>query len=198
MPGEVALLRHRDLSDSVVTSPISTVQPIAPSSATDADLAEVAREIGFGQCARALQGVLATTPVGWLLVAWFAWARAPHANVVAWLGGFLCAWIVALVLLHSIVRQGPRQARHARRLLAVAIIDGVSWGAMCWTIVGLQPHAGSVARRRAVRRGGRQRAGLHHVLPRVCDVDGGDLGHPRTGGAAAPGSSGGHGDRAWA
>ena len=115
------------------------MQATETSAPTDADLAEVAREIGFGQCVHALQGVLATTPVGWLLVAWFAWARAPHSHVLAWLGGFFCAWVVGLALLRSIVRQGPAQARHARRLLTIAVVDGVSWGAMCWTIVGYSP-----------------------------------------------------------
>ena len=114
----------------------------------DADLTETAREIGFGQCVVALRGVLLTTPVGWLLVAWFAWARAPHANVVLWLGGFGCAWLVTLALVLGIVRAGANRARHARRLLAVAIIDGVSWGSVCWLLVGysaaLDPWLGAV------------------------------------------------------
>jgi diguanylate cyclase (GGDEF)-like protein len=114
----------------------------------DADLAEVAREIGFGQCVHALRSVLTTTPVGWLLVAWFAWTRAPHLHVLYWLGGFLCTWVLTLALLHSIVRAGAQMKRHGRRLLAVAVIDGVAWGSVCWLLVGysssLDPWLGAV------------------------------------------------------
>ena len=134
-------------------------------------------QIGFAQCVLALKSVLMTTPVGWLLVAWFAWARAPHANVLVWLGGFFCSWIVALALLRSIVRAGAARLRHARRLLAIAILDGVSWGAMAWLIVGysatLDPWLGAVL------------CGVAAVnapvyityLPRLCRADGLDLGH---------------------
>ena len=110
-----------------------------PSPTPDADLHEVACEIGFGQCVRVLKSALATTPIGWLLVAWFAWARAPHANVLAWLGGFFCAWVVMLVLLRSIVREGAQLARHRRRLLTIALLDGMSWGSVCWLVVGFSP-----------------------------------------------------------
>ena len=114
----------------------------------DADLVKVAREIGFGQCVHALKNVLMTTPVGWLLVAWFAWVRAPHGHVLVWLGGFLCTWLVTLVLLRGIVRAGPRLERHMPRLLAIAALDGVSWGSVCWLLVGysgaLDPWLGAV------------------------------------------------------
>jgi len=133
------MLRPARLSDSVGTPHFDDVQPIATPDATEADLTGFAREIGFGQCVQALRGVLATTPVGWLLVAWFAWGRAPHANVLAWLGGFVVTWIVGLALLRSIARQGPRQARHGRQLQAIAILDGVSWGAVGWLVVGYSP-----------------------------------------------------------
>ncbi len=110
--------------------------------------AEVAREIGFAQCVHAIRNVLMTTPVGWLLVAWFAWGRAPHAHVLVWLGGFLCTWLVTLVLLQGILRAGPLLERHRRRLLAIAVLDGVSWGSVCWLLVGysatLDPWLGAV------------------------------------------------------
>ena len=110
--------------------------------------AEVAREIGFAQCVHAIRNVLMTTPVGWLLVAWFAWGRAPHAHVLIWLGGFLCTWLVTLVLLQGILRAGPLLERHRRRLLAIAVLDGVSWGSVCWLLVGysatLDPWLGAV------------------------------------------------------
>jgi diguanylate cyclase (GGDEF)-like protein len=105
----------------------------------DAPACAVARQIGFVRCVHALRNVLMTTPVGWLLVAWFAWARAPHLYVLAWLGGFLCSWVIGLLLLHAIVCGAPEQARHARRLLAIVILDGVSWGAVAWLLVGFNP-----------------------------------------------------------
>ena len=89
-----------------------------------------------------------TTPVGWLLVAWFAWARAPHSHVLVWLGGFLCSWIVTLALLRSVVREGPSLKRHRDRLLTIALVDGMAWGSVCWLIVGysatLDPWLGAV------------------------------------------------------
>lgn len=109
---------------------------LATPTAADPELAEVAKEIGFGQCVHGLKSVLMTTPVGWLLVAWFAWSRAPHAHVLIWLGGFVSSWLVGLALLRSIVRAGPQRLRHASRLLTVAILDGVAWGSMAWLIVG--------------------------------------------------------------
>jgi diguanylate cyclase (GGDEF)-like protein len=124
------------------------VQTPATPTPTEADLSQVARQIGFGQCVQSLKGVLATTPVGWLLIAWFAWTRAPHLNVVLWLGAFFCTWVLTLVLLRSIVRAGPDLARHGRRLQAIAMLDGLSWGTVCWLIVGysatLDPWLGAV------------------------------------------------------
>jgi len=123
--------------------PTSTAPDAAP-----ADLAEVAREIGFAQCANALRGVLLTTPAGWLLVAWFAWGRAPHSHILAWLGGFLCSWLATLALLRSVVRAGPVLRRHRGSVLAIAAFDGLAWGAMAWLIVGydgtLDPWLGAV------------------------------------------------------
>ena len=113
----------------------AAAMPVRPG----ADLSEAARQIGFEQCIRAIHKVLATTPAGWLLVAWFAWTRAPHAHVLAWLAGFLCSWAVTLALLRSILRAGPDRVRHAPRLLAIVLLDGVSWGTVCWLLVGYSP-----------------------------------------------------------
>ena len=122
----------------------SRLPPIAP----DADVADTARQIGFAQCVHAIRNVLATTPVGWLLVAWFAWSRTPHGLVIAWLAGFFCAWVLALGLLRSIVRAGADLPRHGRRLVAIATLDGVCWGTVGWLLVGwnatLDPWLGAV------------------------------------------------------
>ena len=122
----------------------SSPPPIVP----DAELTETARQIGFGQCVHALRNVLATTPVGWLLVAWFAWSRTPHVRVVAWLAGFFCTWVIGLLMLRSITRAKPELAAHGRRLMGIAVLDGVSWGAVGWLLVGwdrtLDPWLGAV------------------------------------------------------
>jgi len=44
------------------------MRPPAAPTAPDAHLAPVARQIGFAQCVQAIRRVLATTPLGWLLV----------------------------------------------------------------------------------------------------------------------------------
>ena len=108
----------------------------APPDASPDDQAAIARGIGFAQCVHALPGVLLSTPLGWLLVAWLAWARVPHAQVLAWLGGFACSWLATLALLRSILRAGPDLRRHRARLLAVAALDGLGWGALGWLIIG--------------------------------------------------------------
>ena len=113
--------------------------PAAPPTRPDADLLEVARQIGFDQCIRALRKVLATTPAGWLLVAWCAWAGAPHERILAWLGGFACTWAVTLSLVRSILRAGPDRRRHQSRLLAIVLLDGVSWGMTSWLLAGYSP-----------------------------------------------------------
>ncbi len=137
-----------DNQESSAPACLNAVTSRLPSIAPDAALTETARQIGFAQCVQAIRNVLATTPVGWLLVAWFAWSRTPHAYVVAWLGGFLCTWATGLLLLRSIVRAGPDRVRHGARLLAIVVLDAVSWGALGWLLVGwdrtLDPWLGAV------------------------------------------------------
>ncbi len=120
--------------------------PLLP--ASDADLVEIAREKGFVQCVQALKSLLMATPAGWLLVAWFGWTRAPHDRMLAWLGGFFCAWLISIVLLRSMVREGPSRTRHLRRLLTIACLDGGCWGALGWLVAGfdatLDPWLGAV------------------------------------------------------
>ena len=109
--------------------------------------AEAAREIGFGQCVQALRRVLLTTPVGWSLACGLAWNRAPHERIFAWLGLFAAAWSLAWVLLASMLR-APERARHEWRLLLLAALDGLPWGAVAWLLTGfdrtLDPWLGAV------------------------------------------------------
>ena len=115
---------------------------------TDADLAEVTQDIGFAQCVQALKRLLLATPVGWLLVAWFGWSRAPHDRMLCWLGGFFCAWLLSVVLLRSMARDGPSRARHKQRLMTIAMLDGLCWGSVVWLVAGfsatLDPWLGAV------------------------------------------------------
>ncbi|MCK9684608.1 sensor domain-containing diguanylate cyclase [Scleromatobacter humisilvae] len=121
--------------------------PATPSPA-DANLVEVTRDIGFAQCVQALKSLLMATPIGWLLVAWFGWSRAPHERMLCWLGGFFCAWLVSIVLLRSMARAGPSRARHLRHLMTIAVLDGTCWGAVVWLVAGfnatLDPWLGAV------------------------------------------------------
>ena len=143
------MLRPRVSSDSLTLNPPSfTVQPPATPSPADTDLVEVTRDIGFAQCVQALKSLLMATPIGWLLVAWFGWSRAPHDRMLCWLGGFFCAWLVSIVLLRSMARAGPSRARHVRHLLTIAVLDGACWGAVIWLVAGfnatLDPWLGAV------------------------------------------------------
>ena len=145
----VALLRPRPSSDSVaLNNPTSSVRAPAHPPQTDADLAEVARDIGFAQCVGALRSLLLATPVGWLLVAWFGWSRAPHDRMLCWLGAFFCSWLLSVVLLRSMARQGPSRTRHLRHLMTIAMLDGACWGSVVWLVAGfnatLDPWLGAV------------------------------------------------------
>ena len=109
---------------------------------------KVAREIGFGQCVRALKSLLMATPLGWVLIAWFGWTRAPHDRLLCWLAIFFVAWLASIVLLRSMARAGPSQAQHRSRLLTIAFLDGACWGALGWLVAGfsatLDPWLGAV------------------------------------------------------
>jgi len=89
-----------------------------------------ARARGFAQCVHALQGTLRVTPAGWALVAWLAHGRVPAQDILLWIGIFALGWGVNLLVLRSIVHAGANLALHRPRLLAVALIDGASWGLM--------------------------------------------------------------------
>ena len=135
-------------SDSDVYPVVLSVNPHPPPATNDAESADVARAIGFVQCVHALRRVLMTTPVGWLLVSWFAWSRAPHAMVLLWQGIFLCAWLLGIALVQRVVRTGPSLARHAPVVLFVVAMDGACWGSISWLLLGydktLDPWLGAV------------------------------------------------------
>jgi hypothetical protein len=54
----------------------------------------------------------------------------PWPRVLLWTGIFAAVWVVNLLILRSIERQGASIARHHKHLLAVAVMDGICWGLM--------------------------------------------------------------------
>ena len=89
-----------------------------------------ARELAFAQSVHALRITLRATPGGWALVAWLVQGFVPWPRVLLWTGIFAAVWVVNLLILRSIERQGASIARHHKRLLAVAVMDGICWGLM--------------------------------------------------------------------
>jgi diguanylate cyclase (GGDEF)-like protein len=105
---------------------------------SDADAA-TARQNGFVQWVFALRRTLITTPVGWLLVAWFGREPVPHDQIFMWLGVFAAVWAVGLWVLRGVIREGPRLERHRARTLWVASMDGLAWGLIAWFLMGHDP-----------------------------------------------------------
>jgi len=87
-----------------------------------------ARELGFAQSVHALRVTLRVTPAGWALVAWLAHGLVPLPEVMLWVGIFSAGWAVNMFILRKIERAGCSIQRHHNHLLAVALIDGISWG----------------------------------------------------------------------
>ncbi len=128
------------LPSSIDTSATSSATSSASPSA--ADVHAVARGIGFRQCVQALRRTLRTTPLGWALVAWIAWARTPHLQIGLWLAGFGVAWLVSQALLRRVDTEtaaGVSTARPEGRLVAAAALDGIGWGATAWLLTGFDP-----------------------------------------------------------
>jgi diguanylate cyclase (GGDEF)-like protein len=99
---------------------------------TDAD----ARQTGFVQCVTALRRTLTTTPVGWALVVWMCWGRAPPVQVGLWLAVFGVVWAGSLLTLRVIARRGPRDTTDTRTVLLIAGLDGAAWGAVVGLLMG--------------------------------------------------------------
>jgi len=101
--------------------------------------AATARQNGFVQWVYALRRTLVTTPVGWLLVAWFGRQTVPHDLIFMWLGVFAAVWAGGLWVLWGVIRQGPSLVRHRTRTFWVAGSDGMAWGLMAWFLMGHDP-----------------------------------------------------------
>ncbi len=132
--------------------PVKPRQPAVDATRTEADprgsavlpaamdgLATVAREAAFAQCVQALRRTLATTPAGWLVVAWYCWRSVPHAEIGLWLAAFSVTWLLSLWILRGVARDGAAMARHAHLVLGVAALDGMGWGATACLLMGHDP-----------------------------------------------------------
>ena len=103
------------------------------------DIAGVARNTGFSQCVLSLRRTLATTPMGWALVAWMSWAVIPHDRIWLWLSLFCGSWAIGLVTLQSVIKAESREDRHRTLLFGVAMLDGGAWGLTVWLLMGIDP-----------------------------------------------------------
>ncbi len=86
-----------------------------------------------------MRRTMTTTPVGWLLVGWFCWGRVPRNLILAWLGLAIVLWMIGMLALHTVVRQGSQVAIHQRKVLAAAALDGAGWGLMALFLMGHDP-----------------------------------------------------------
>lgn len=99
----------------------------------------LARATGFSECALALRRALTTTPVGWLLAAWFCWGRVPARSIALWLGIAAVLWAGSLWVLQQMIGAGPTLAMHRKQLHWIAALDGFAWGLLTWFLVGHDP-----------------------------------------------------------
>ncbi len=105
--------------------------------APDARLADgITEQTAFAQAVQAIQQTFATAPLGWALMGWVCWGRVEQAALLTWLALFAAGLTVNLLALQAMRRAGPDPARHGTRLLVVALLDGLSWGAVALLLMG--------------------------------------------------------------
>ncbi len=102
-------------------------------------LTPAAHAVAFAQGVQAMRRTLATTPTGWVFVAWICWERLPHSALLNWLMLFLASWTLGLAVLSRVAREGSDPGRHAMRVLCVAAFDGAAWGFMFVCLTGHDP-----------------------------------------------------------
>ena len=83
-----------------------------------------------------MRRTLTTTPVGWLLAAWFCWDHVPHGAIMAWLGIAASLWAGSLALLQHMIVSGATLQHHRWRLHLIGALDGFGWGSLTWFLVG--------------------------------------------------------------
>jgi len=113
------------------------VSAMAPSDGfSERENAAAARQIGFAQCVTALQRTLATTPAGWLLVAWMCWGLVPQFRLVTWVSCFAVIWVTSVWWLKRVARRGSRIQDHAGGVIVIAALDGAAWGSAVGLLMG--------------------------------------------------------------
>jgi diguanylate cyclase (GGDEF)-like protein len=113
-------------------SPVPAPAEAPPTHDTD----DIARQLGFVQCASALQRTLTTTPAGWALVVWMCWGTVPLPKLSLWLCGFALIWAGSLWWLRGVTRRGPLQQRDTSGVLVIATLDGAAWGSSVGLLMG--------------------------------------------------------------
>ena len=83
-----------------------------------------------------MRRTMATTPVGWILVAWFCWGRVPQPLMLVWLGGAAVLWLISMGALHIVVRENSQIQRHRVHVLVAAALDGAGWGLIALLLMG--------------------------------------------------------------
>lgn len=116
-----------------VTPPFAE-RPVSPA-LLKADAQQVAA-VAFAQCATAVYLPLITTPIGWLLVVYLSWDRAPHSSALGWAASTTLVWLIELYLLRSITRGGAQLHRHAKTFLITSALNGLCWGLMAVFLMG--------------------------------------------------------------
>ena len=68
-------------------------------------------------------------------MAWLVHDVVPFAHALYWLELFSFGWCLNLLALRQLAKAGPGVARHARKLLVAAGIDGACWGLLALTLM---------------------------------------------------------------
>ncbi|MBH9576686.1 GGDEF domain-containing protein [Inhella proteolytica] len=98
-----------------------------------------AEQLGFEQCARAMQQLLRNAPPGWAFVLLVAWEPIGPRPLLIWLAAAAVLWLLCQLQLHRILARGAQRERDANALALAAVLDGASWGLCAWAVAGHSP-----------------------------------------------------------
>ena len=104
-----------------------------------ADLDHATRQIASEEFVRNFARALWMTPAGWLVVVAMAWSLAPRDSLILWLAVALVVWLVCVVRIRRVVREGIDHVRHRRSTWGTALLDGAGWGLLPLFLMGHDP-----------------------------------------------------------